>query len=128
MKLLQEIMAGFSRLPNEEPEEDLNLTGELDGELDGVADEVNADPDRQGMIRTVKGAHLVYKRQSESGTYDELWVYNTTDMRTEMETKRAILSGTDIPTTQTQSPDGEQSYQIWSTGNVQMLQIVGLPS
>ena len=34
--------------------------------------EVEDDPDRQGLIRTVKGAHLVYKRKQEDGTYDEL--------------------------------------------------------
>jgi len=80
------------------------------------------------LIRTVKGSHLVYKRKSEDGTYEELWIYNAGNMRDELEVRKAILAGTDIPTSKTQSPDGSQKYELWSAGNAEMLQIQGLPN
>ena len=53
-----------SAFDNEEPEEEVEIP-----ESD--------DPDRQGVIRVVANAHLIYKRQNEEGTFDELWIYNT---------------------------------------------------
>jgi len=87
------------------------------------------DPDRAGVIRTVKNAHLVYKRQAEDGTYDELWVYNIHDAtHDDLDIRRDILAGTDIPVKKTKSPDGKQSYSINTMGNAQMLSISGLPN
>lgn len=97
-------------------------------ELDGLAGEVAEDPDRQGLIRAVKSAHLVYKRSTEDGTFEEMWIYNVTDMRAQLEIKKAILAGTDIPVNKMTSPDGAQTYQIWSAGNAEMLLIKGLPN
>lgn len=97
-------------------------------DLDGVVQQATENPDRSGLIRTVKNAHLVYKRETEEGTFEELWVYNITNMRDEQATKRAILAGTDIPLNKTTSPDGSQSYEIWASGNAEMLHITGLPS
>ncbi len=115
-----------------DPEMDLDLdsdqTGEEPSELDDIADGATEDPDRAGMIRTVKNAHLVYKRETEEGTFEELWIYNIDSLRSEMETKKAILAGTDIPPNRMSSPDGSQTYEIWSAGNAEMLLIKGLPS
>lgn len=87
------------------------------------------DPDRQGLIRTVKSAHLVYKRQAEDGSYEELWTYNIdNDVRNELKIRRDILAGTDIPPNKRQSNDGTQHYDLWTLGNVQMLHIEGLPN
>lgn len=97
-------------------------------ELDGIADDAAEDPDRQGLIRTVKNAHLVYKRETEDGTYEELWVYNVSNMRDELEAKKAILAGTDIPTNKMRSPDGTQTYEIWAAGNAEMILVKGLPN
>lgn len=97
-------------------------------ELDGIADDATDDPNRQGLIRTVKGAHLVYKRETEEGSFEELWIYNVTTLRDELIVKKAILAGTDIPTNKMQSPDGAQSYEIWSAGNAELLMIKGLPN
>lgn len=94
-----------------------------------LEDEESQDPNRQGIIRTVEGAHLVYKRRNEEGTYDELWVYNIdNDIRTELEIKHAILAGTDIPESKTQSEDGKQFYTLTTLGNAQLLHIQGLPN
>lgn len=84
------------------------------------------DPNRQGMIRTVKGAHLVYKREVEDGTFEELWQYNTSTLRDEITVRKAILAGTDIPVNKAQSPDGSQSFETWAAGNAELMLIRGL--
>lgn len=138
MRFLREVLTGMRRLDDnptpdpqtgiDDPIDDPVLDPETDQELDHVVDEVSEDPDRQGMIRTVKGAHLVYKREGDEGSFEELWVYNVADFRGQQDVKRAILAGTDIPVNRTQSPDGAQSYEIWAMGNVEMILIRGLPS
>ncbi len=88
----------------------------------------NGDPNRQGVIRVIQNAHLVYKRQNEEGTFDELWIYNTGDhVKDELETRRDILAGTDIPPKRSKSEDGQQAYRLTNLGNAQMLEITGLP-
>lgn len=105
--------------------EDFDVTDDF-GDLD---DEEVDDPDRQGLIRVVPNAHLVYKRTSEDGTFEELWIYNIYDsFDDELEVRRAILAGTDIPQNKMASPDGSQRYEIWTAGNGQLLHITGLPS
>ena len=88
------------------------------------------DPNRQGLIRTVKGAHLVYKRKDETGTFSELWIYpiNEKGLRTEMQIRRDILTGTDIPEKQVSSEDGSQELDLWTAGNAQLILITGLPN
>ena len=87
------------------------------------------DANRAGLIRVVDKAHLIYKRQAENGTFEELWIYNLhNDTNDELEIRRAILSGTDIPVKKTKSPDGVQSYTSSTMGNAQMIKISGLPN
>jgi hypothetical protein len=84
-------------------------------------------PNRQGIIRQVDNAHLVYKKQMEDGGFEELWVYNIGDKLDDaLKTRRAILSGTDIPRGHTRSEDGQQSYTLSTMGNAQLLHITGL--
>lgn len=92
-------------------------------------EEDQQDPNRQGMIRKVKDAHLVYKRQTPDGTYEELWIYKIGNkVRSELEIRREILAGTDIDPNKTKSKDGTQSYKLWTKGNVQFVYISGLPN
>lgn len=84
------------------------------------------DPNRQGLIRTVKGAHLVYKRSVEDGAFEELWIYNVSTLRDEITVRKAILAGTDIPVNKAQSPDGSQSFETWSAGNAELMLVKGL--
>lgn len=129
-------LAGTDPGGEEDVDIDLDLGDNKDGsdqetdvELDAVTDNVSEDPNRQGLIRKVKGAHLVYKRKTEDGTYEELWIYNSgNNLRDELEIRKAVLAGTDIPAGRTASPDGKQQYEIWSAGNAEMLQIQGLPN
>jgi hypothetical protein len=101
---------------------------DLDVEGEGGNEEWD-DPDYQGSIRTIPNAHLVHKRQQEDGTFDELWIYNIADdFKKELKIRRAILAGTDIPINKMKSPDGSQTYELWTVGNGQMLMIRGLPN
>jgi len=86
------------------------------------------DPQGQGVIRVIKNAHMIYKRQNEEGTFDELWIYNIQNkMQDELEIRRDILAGTDIPPRRQSSEDGKQSYRLTTIGNAQYLEITGLP-
>ncbi len=139
--------------PNEIPTDVENAEGEADtlddvdpadaeqADIDGLdqdtadalpdsdfTDAEEGDQDFQGNIRTVRGANLVFKRKTEDGNFEELWVYNVgNDMKRETQIRRAILSGTDIDPTSQQSNDGNQYAETSSMGNVQFLHIVGLP-
>lgn len=107
---------GMQQEPEQEPEQP---TEPLEWE----------DPNRQGEIRTVPGAHLVYKRQADDGTFEELWVYKQGEkFQDEIDIRRDVLAGTDIPITKTSSEDGTQESETWSVGNVQLLSIKGLPN
>lgn len=111
-------------------DEDQNFfdDGQIDGDESADIESPEENPDYQGNIRTVAGANLVYKRKGEDGNYDELWIYNVgNDIRQEMQIRRAILAGTDIVPTQTESDDGTQKAETYTLGNVQYLKITGLP-
>lgn len=87
------------------------------------------DPNRQGDIRTVDGAHLVYKRQVDDGSFEELWVLKQGEkFHDELDIRRDVLAGTDIPANKTKSDDGSQTSDSWNVGNIQYLQILGLPN
>ena len=112
--------------PPHAPKED--LVGDGEGIPPEGEPEEPEDPDRAGLIRTVNKAHLVYKRSTDDGSYEEMWTYNVTNLRDEMSVRKAILSGTDIPPNKTQSPDGSQHYELWTAGNAEVMLIKGLPS
>lgn len=112
-------------------EDDLDLEDleGLDAEEDLDAEpEQEEDPDFQGVIRTVAGACLVYKRRDEQNNYEELWVYNVggRDMQPEIKVRNSILAGTDIDPKTQKSQDGQQTCDTITTGNVQFLHIKGL--
>lgn len=117
----------------EDSEEGEEIEGEdsedgldLFGDEEGLGSE---DPDFQGDIRTVKGADLVYKRKTEDGNFEELWIYNVgSDIRQETQIRKAILAGTDIVPSQRESEDGTQHAETSTLGNVQYLRITGLPN
>lgn len=118
------------RTPGEEsvpkPEEADDVPeDEIDDELGG--EEEHQDRDKMGLIRRVANAHLVYKRQEEDGTYTELWLYHD-DVIKSAEIRREIIAGTDIDINTGYSEDKLQTYEIWSPGNCEMMEIRGLPS
>jgi hypothetical protein len=98
-------------------------------EDDTIETDVEYNSDFQGTIRTVAGANLVYKRKGTDGNYEELWIYNVgNDIKKETQIRRAILAGTDIMPSQRESEDGTQSSDTFTIGNVQYLNIFGLPN
>lgn len=87
------------------------------------------DPNKIGIIRQVDGAHLVYKRQTANGTFEELWIYKLgDDIISSDKVKQAIVAGTDIPRDKMQSPDGSQKYEVTTMGDAQYVKIIGLPN
>jgi len=108
------------------PEEPVDLNDILPQHRDEAQPE---DPNKQGLIRRVPGAHLVFKRKGEDGTYQELWVYKIAkDMREDSKIREQILAATDIPIEKMRSEDGTQEYDLWTVGDVQMMNVTGLPN
>lgn len=104
-----------------------------DSELDLNSDspdeeDTGEDPNFQGIIRTVTGACLVYKRKTPQNNYEELWVYNVggRDIKPELQIRTSILAGTDIDPKTQRSPDGQQTCRTITAGNVQFLELTGL--
>lgn len=121
----------LEELPNaeESSEEETEEFGQEDTPFDEESEQEEGDPDFQGVIRTVTGACLVYKRKTEEGTFEELWVLNVgKNMRNEVKTRRAILAGTDIPPQGVSSEDGTQEVETTTIGNAQFLRVTGLPN
>lgn len=108
-----------------------NQEMDTDTDMEGDEDEFSLDDqpeDDQGVTRTVKGAHLVYKKQDDEGQFEELWIFPMNKgLDTELSVRKNILSGTDIPEGKTESEDGSQKYEIWTAGNAQLMKITGLP-
>lgn len=114
----------------EHKEDDIEVDNDevTDEELEGFQNDETGDEDKQGLIRVVKGAHLVYKRKNEEGRYEELWIFKIDDkLKNSLDIKNDILSGTDISPNKTKSEDGLQEVELWTAGNVQLLFITGLP-
>jgi hypothetical protein len=87
------------------------------------------NPDKQGVLRKIQNAHLIYKRQDVDGTYTELWTYDINKgIKDEFNIRNAILNGTDIDHKTGSSPDNIQRYELWTSNNRQFMQITGLPN
>lgn len=83
----------------------------------------------KGLIRTVAGANLVFKKEENNGNYNELWIYNIgDDSFKESKIRKAILAGTDINADLMSSDDEKQKAQTYTIGNIQFLEITGLPN
>ena len=84
--------------------------------------------DYEGVVRSVKGAYLVSKKQQPDNTYTEVWIYNVGDkFDDEANIRNAILSATDIDPKKNFSEDGSQEAVLKTIGNVQYLTITGMP-
>lgn len=126
----------FSGIDSEDEFSDDEFSDDMDGE--DQTDELSDDPEGegapqdgnyQGNVRNVPGAMLIYKKEAEDSTFEELWIYNVgKDIKQETSTRRAILNGTDISPQNNKSKDNKQTAKVTSIGNVQFLNIFGLPN
>lgn len=96
-------------------------------DIEGIDQEDGSSDDKEPTIRKVAGAHLVHKKPTEDGAFEELWIFpmNGT-VKDEVSLRRAILAGTDIKPGKMESDDGSQSYTLWTAGNAQIMHITGL--
>lgn len=113
--------------------EDMNSEDDFSDDLDINSDDEEADGEedlnRQGLIRDIENAYLVYKRKDEDGSFSELWAFKVgDDFRNELKIQNSILSGTDIEDDENVSENNTQQYEIWAVGNLQMIYITGLPN
>ncbi len=83
----------------------------------------------KGLIRTVRGASLVFKKEELNGNFNELWIYNIgDDSFKESKIRKSILAGTDINPDLMTSDDEKQKAQTYTMGNIQFLELTGLPN
>jgi len=107
--------------------------GEFDDEdMDAVEDDEYEEDEEStrydGVVRAVKGAYLVSKKQQPDETFTEVWMYNTgKKYEVEANIRKSILAGTDIDPMSNYSEDKSQEAVLRSVGNVQYLTLVGLP-
>lgn len=113
---------------NLDDEDDLNDKENNNEELDNEELDNEEKSKYDGIVRSVKGAYLVSKKQQPDETYKEVWIYNVgKKFSDEANIRKSILAYTDIDPTKNFSEDGSQEAVITTVGNVQYLTIVGLP-
>jgi len=124
---------------NPEKGDDVDKMGEEETEQEEMGqDDMNPDehePEEEkeeskfeGIVRSIKGANLVSKKQQADETFTEVWIYNVgKKFSDEAGIRKGILSGTDIDPTKNFSEDGSQEAVISSLGNVQYLTLTGIP-
>lgn len=118
---------------DEDIEKDTKKEDSSDDKKDKSSDDKKKDkkenPDKQGVLRKIQNAHLIYKRQDVDGTYTELWTYDINKgVKDEFNIRNAILNGTDIDHKTGSSPDNIQRYELWTSNDRQFMQITGLPN
>lgn len=119
--------------------EDANLIDQNGGDddIEGDTDELDLESeggefDEMGggepVTRFVPGAHLVYKRQSDVDSFEELWIYpvNVKSPTEHAKVEQQILAGTDIDPSTMASEDGNQRATPWHAGNAKYLHLTGL--
>lgn len=91
----------------------------------GDAGEIGAG---EPVTRFVPGAHLIYKRQSDVDSFEELWIYavDVKSPTSHAKIEQQILAGTDIDPTSMASEDGAQQAAVWHAGNAKYMHLTGL--
>lgn len=99
---------------------------DLDGGMDG--EEGDALGGEEPITRFVPGAHLIYKRQSDVDSFEELWIYavDVKSPTSHAKVEQQILAGTDIDPSSMASEDGAQQASVWHAGNAKYMHLTGL--
>lgn len=111
-----------------EADDDFNTDTEIEKD-EPISTEPN-DNDEPNK-RDVDDARLLRKRMHADGTYEELWVYHVGgegDYARDERIRAQILQDTDIDPSSGKSDDDKQTMKIWRSGDVEFLEIVGLPN
>lgn len=137
-KLLESPLVSFRKLSDEPQQQQDDRPRDSSSEYsdDEHSDDVSNgadDPDRQGEIRHVTNAHLVFKRKDERNQFTELWIYKENALQKKTnKTYDAIIAGTDIPRGQRTSEDGSQTVSVWEIGSptntLVYVELKGLPN
>ena len=125
--------------------EDANMLDQNGGDADIEGQENGESPDEldfddmggeegdalggeEPVTRFVPGAHLVYKRQSEVDSFEELWIYavDVKSPTSHAKIEQQILAGTDIDPSSMASEDGAQQASVWHAGNAKYMHLTGL--
>lgn len=118
----------FDRLLNS-GQDDAGVGMEDEPQSDDEPEELEEPASKyEGIVRAVKGAYLVSKKQQPDETYTEVWMYNVgKKFDDEANIRKSILSYTDIDPARNFSEDGSQEAVLTTVGNVQFLTVTGLP-
>lgn len=83
---------------------------------------------QQSVTRFVPGAHLIYKRQSDVDSFEELWIFRLDPKSPTAGSgiEEQIFAGTDIDPATMASEDGTQVAKVWIAGNAKYIHISGL--
>ena len=129
LDLLAQISEAIEDITDTDEANELEQEGDgtdVDGEFGG--DEGFGEDGGEAVKRFVPGAHLVFKRQSETDSYEELWIYqiNPSSPLDSAKIERQILAGTDIDPGTLSSEEGTQVATTWVAGNAKYMHITGL--
>lgn len=115
---------GDDDIDGQEPDGD--QPDELDFGDEGTGDELGTG--EEPITRFVPGAHLIYKRQSDVDSFEELWIYavDVKSPTSHAKIEQQILAGTDIDPNSMASEDGAQQAAVWHAGNAKYMHLTGL--
>lgn len=104
-----------------------------DIDVDAPEDPIETEPNAndEPNMREVEDARMIRKKMHADGTYEELWIYHVGgegDYTRDERIRRSILQDTDIDPAVGKSDDGEQKMVIWRSGDVEFLELSGLPN
>lgn len=102
-----------------------------DDPLDTEAIETEPNLTDEPNMREVEDARLIRKKMHADGTYEELWIYHVGgegDYTRDERIRTSILQDTEIDPSSGKSDDGEQKMKIWRSGDIEFLELVGLPN
>lgn len=104
---------------------------ELDKDPTDGTLETEPNPTDEPNMREVEDARLIRKKMHADGTYEELWIYHVGgegDYTRDERIRTSILQDTEIDPSSGKSEDGEQKMKVWRSGDIEFLELVGLPN
>lgn len=104
---------------------------ENDKDVDSDQFDTLPNDNDQPNMREIKDARLIRKKMHADGTYEELWIYHVGgegDYTRDERIRTSILQDTDIDPASGKSDDDNQHMKVWRSGDVEFLELTGLPN